>query len=61
MKKLLAIVVLGLLWSGSANAKDLTGNQLLCDGYTEGTAMAIDFRTSTEGTFYEIKKNFNSR
>ena len=55
MKKLLAILVLGLMWSGNAYAKDLTGTQLLCDGYKDYTALAIDFKTSTKGYFYEIR------
>ena len=55
MKKLLGIIVLGLLLSGNAYAKDLTGTQLLCDGYKDNTALAIDFKTSTKGYFYEIR------
>lgn len=35
MKKLLAIVVLGFLWSGNAFAKDL---KLLCDHTKDGTS-----------------------
>ena len=34
MKKLLAIIVLGLLWSGSAYAENVSMNELLEDGYT---------------------------
>ena len=34
MKKLLAIIVLGLLWSGSAYAENISMNELLEDGYT---------------------------
>ena len=34
MKKLLAIIVLGLLFSGNANAEKITMNQLLEDKYT---------------------------
>ena len=34
MKKLLAIVVLGLLWHGNANAEKITMNKLLEDKYT---------------------------
>jgi hypothetical protein len=34
MKKLLGIVVLGLLWSGSAYAENISMNELLEDGYT---------------------------
>ena len=34
MKKLLAIIVLGLLWSGNAFAEKITMNQLLEDKYT---------------------------
>ena len=59
MKKLLGIVVLSLLISGKVNAKDLTGVQLLCDGYREYTAMGIDFKSSNTGTFYEIKNENN--
>ena len=55
MKKLLEIVVLGLFLSSNAYAKDLTGIQLLCDGYRDHTAMGIDFTSSNKGFFYEIK------
>ena len=34
MKKFLAIIVLGLLFSGNANAEKITMNQLLEDKYT---------------------------
>ena len=34
MKKLLAIIVLSLLWSGNAFAEKITMNQLLEDKYT---------------------------
>ena len=34
MKKLLVIIVLGLLFSGNANAEKITMNQLLEDKYT---------------------------
>ena len=34
MKKLLAIIVLSLLWHGNANAEKITMNKLLEDKYT---------------------------
>ena len=34
MKKLLAIIVLSLLWNGSAYAENISMNELLEDGYT---------------------------
>ena len=55
MKKLSLYVFLGLLWCNVSVAKDLTGVQLLCDGYTDYTAMGIDFKSSNKGFFYEIK------
>ena len=33
MKKLFAIVVLGLLWGSSVDAKDYTGKKLKCSKY----------------------------
>ena len=55
MKKAIGIIILGLFVCSNAYAKDLTGIQLLCDGYTDYTAMGIDFKSSNKGFFYEIK------
>ena len=45
MKKLLGILVLGLLWCNVANAKDLTGTKLLCklSQSKPNTSVAYDF------------------
>ena len=56
MKKLLGIVVLGLLWANISFSKDLSGTNLLCDFWTKGTAIGIEFKNSKEGIYYEILK-----
>ena len=56
MKKLLGIVVLGLLWANISFSKDLSGTKLLCDFWTKGTAIGIEFKNSKEGIYYEIVK-----
>ncbi len=59
IKKLLGIVVLGLLLSGNAYAKDLTGLKLYCEqwgGFFERKSfVALDFISETEVIEYEVK------
>jgi hypothetical protein len=56
MKKLLGIVVLGLLWCNIALSKDLSDNRILCDWFTKKTLIGIEFKDKINGSYYEIKK-----
>ena len=56
MKKLLAILVLGLLWCNVGFAKDLTGTKLSCLklGANPDTAIIYFFKTSSQVVEYDI-------
>lgn len=61
MKKLILILASSLffLFLGikSLLSKDLSGNQLMCDGFIKNTAIGIDFISESKGIYYEIKND----
>jgi hypothetical protein len=50
-----AIITLFISSSNYLYGKDLSGTQLLCDGFRKNTAIGIEFKTINQGIFYEIK------
>ena len=58
MRKLLAIIVLGLLWSGNVFAEKITMNQLLEDKYTITKQELIKFEKDAFKIF-TLKKGKN--
>lgn len=53
------VLTLFILSSNYLYGKDLSGTQLLCDGFRKYTAIGIEFKTINEGIFYEIKNEKN--
>jgi hypothetical protein len=52
---LISILILSFLLPNYLYGKDLSGTQLLCDGFRKNTAIGIEFKTINQGIFYEIK------
>jgi len=49
-----SIITLFIFSSNYLYGKDLSGTQLLCDGFRKYTAIGIEFKTTNQGIFYEI-------